>query len=269
MSDKVYGVVVGGTFHSGRMTRKLRRVTANGIYAMDMGADDFESTLLPADMSEASSYFRKASRLEVIRGVSFKDGFIPENPVAYPEVPIRVIDPTYDEFEEVEVVLVKPAGHYFLRTVETANAYPLMELKDRIGSKDKAKFSDIKGVTPAMRVAYALHLIELNKKEELEPQVAVRRMMEETGAKVAKVEANNRGFVVSWSFDKYNFVTIFDKQLKVVNAGYCVRNQDKLLSPRSIVNVLKDGIAQHGNDGMIHATLAYDGDDFEEDPDDE
>jgi hypothetical protein len=236
---------------------------------MDMSRDDFIQSIVPADLDEASAYFRKASRMDIVRGISFKDGMVPENPVRFPEVPVGVIDATYDEFEEVEAVRVRPDGYYFLRTVDSGNAYVLMDLKARLGTKDRAKLSDVKGVTPAMRIAYSLHLVELHKKEELEPQVAVRRMMEETGAKVSKVKATNRGFEVSWSFDKYNFVTIFDKALKVVNAGYCVRQQDKLLSARSIVNVLKDGIAQHGNDGMIHATVAYDREDFDGDPDDE
>lgn len=269
MSDLVYGVVVAGVFHSGRMERSC--VAANGIYSMDMSVDDFPSTLSPANLSDAVRYFRKSSRMQVVRGISFKDGMIPENPVSFPAVPIGVIDPTYDDFEEVEVVQFGKDSFYFIQTVETQKAYVLMEIKAAL--EERKQGSDFKGASPEMRIAYALHLADIaaerKRKEEQEPANAVKVMMEEVGAAVDKVIKTNRGFEVTWKLDKYRFVTIFDKQLKVVNAGYCVRQQDKVLSPRSIVNVLKDGIKQHGDDGMIHATLAYDRADFDDDPGDD
>ncbi len=241
---------------------------------MDMSAEDFFATLAPAPIQDAVKYFRRSNKMAVIRGVSFKDGFVPENPVACPSVPISVIDPTYDDFEEIEVVRFNQDAHYFLQSIEGQKAYVLMELKAEMEAKKPRAIGEFKGITPEMRVIYTLHLIERKRREEKEPAVAVKLMMEEVGATVEKVKATNRGFEVVWKFDKYRFVTLFDKKLQVVNAGYCVRNQDKILSPRSIVNVLKDGIAQHGNDGMIHATVAYDGerfgaDDDDDDPDDE
>lgn len=292
MPDLVYGIVFKGVFYSGRMRRPCRGMP-NGVYSMDMSAEDFASTLSPADIAEASKYFRRSSRMEVVRGISFRDGFVPENPVAYPAVPISVVDPTYDEFEEVEAVkfsvetpardAVVPDGtaqrqtdaYYFLQTVETNKAYILMELKGEAEAKQPRPITDFKGVTPEMRIVFTLHraaiVAERKRKEEQEPANAVKAMMEEVGATVEKVKPTNRGFEVTWKFEKYRFLTIFDKQIKVVHAGYCVRAQDKLLSARSIVNVLKDGIKQHGDDGMIHATAAYDGEHFgaDEDPDEE
>jgi hypothetical protein len=264
MDSLVYGVVVGGVFHSGRMARKLLRCIPNGIYSMDMGVDEFEKSISPADISEATKFFRKASRTDVVRGVSFRDGMVPDNPVASPVVPVKVIDPTYDEFEEVEVLLVRSMGYYFLRTVDTDKAYTLMDIKERLASKNK-NLDGIKGVTPAMRIVYSLHLIEIYNKEQAEPENAIRKMMEETGAKVTKVLKMNRGFRVSWEFDRHKLVTILDKEYKVVNAGYCVNGSDRVLSVRSVVNVLKDGL----NDGEgIHTTTSND-DDFDDDFDDE
>ena len=260
MADLVYGVVVSGVFHSGRMTRRLCGRAPNGIYSMDMGVDAFEGSIRPADLSDASVFFRKASRMDVVKGISFRDGMVPENPVAYPAVPVRVIDPTYDDFEEVEAVLVRPMGYYFLRTVETDKAYALLDLKARLVAKQKGSIADVKGVTPAMRVAYSLHVLEAFRKEQAEPENAIRAMMGETGAKVTKVVKTNRGFEVSWEFDRHKLVTILDKEYKVVNAGYCVRQKDRILSARSMVNVLKDGI----RDGeFIHPTVANDAADFE------
>jgi len=262
----IYGIVVEKMFYSARMARECE--LSNGLYSMDMDVDDFDSTLSPANIADAIKYFRKSSSMRVIRGVSFQDGIIPENPVSFPVLPINVIDPTYDNFEEIEVVNFSKSMFYFVQTVETQNVYALMEFKEALNSKNPKPVCEVKGSTPEMRVAYALHvaaiIAERKIKEEKEPINAVKKMMEEVGALVNKVVKTNRGFEVTWNFDKYRFVTIFDKHLKVVNAGYCVRNQDKILSPRSIVNVLKDGIRQHGDDGMIHATLAYDRDDFDE-----
>ena len=290
----VYGIVLENTFHSGRMRRHCEPVH-NGIYSMDMEEEDFAKTRTPAPIQDAIKDVRKASRMAVIRGGSFGSGFVPENPVNWAAVPISVVDPTYDEFEEIEVVRfhvvppslnawVAPAGYisrpgqdvvayYFLQAVETQNTYTLMDLKSEIETKKPRLPSEFKGVTPEMRVVYSLHMMEKKKREEKEPLVAVKLMMEEVGATVEKVVPTNRGFEVTWKFDKYRFLTIFDKQLKVVHAGYCVRNHDNLLSPTSLVNALKDGIVKHGNDGMIHSPVAYDGerfgadDDLDDDPD--
>lgn len=282
--NKIYGIVVGGMFYSGRMRRRLGKPMADGIYSIDMDADDFISTMESADIADATRYFRSSSRMEVVRGIAFKDGFVPENPIAYGEVPITVIGATYDDFDEIEAVRFDRItmrsdrlsgsntnpGHsnrigdsyYFLQVVESRKLYILMDIKAETESKTPKKIDEFKDVTPEMRIAYVLHMVEKRKREEKEPAVAVKLMMEEVGAIVENVKATNRGFEVSWHFDKYRLLTIFDKQLRVVHAGYCVRMQDGILSPKSIVNVLKDGIEQHGNNGLIHTTVAYDGERF-------
>jgi hypothetical protein len=267
----MYGIVVGGMFYSGPICRRLRNTVANGVYSMDMSADDFETTLTPANLSDASKFFRKTHRMKVIKGVSFHDGIIPENPVSFKTIPVKVIDPTYDEMEEVEVVEYVLNSFYFLQAIESPKTYILMELKESLAGKTPKDSKEFKGITPEMRIAYAFHLIERKRKEQEEPSNAVKMMMEETGATVLKVTSTNRGFEVLWGFDRHQLLTIFDKQLRVVNAGYCVNHLDKVMSPRSVVNVLKDGI----RDGeSINRTTSVDGDfgdghdrDFEDDED--
>ena len=55
----VYGVVSKGVFLSSRMERRLRRAVPDGVWQMDMGADDFEETLEPADIDDATKSFRR------------------------------------------------------------------------------------------------------------------------------------------------------------------------------------------------------------------
>lgn len=252
------------------MARRLSGGVVNGIYSIDMEADDFIATMSPADIAEAVRYFKNASKTDVVRGVGFGAGMVPENPVSYPQLPVGVIDATYDDLDEIEVVKFGRNGFfYFLQTVDTQKAYALADLKANLAEKKPKKLDEFKGITPEMRVVYSLLLAEKKKKEVAEPVVALRLMMEESGANVRQVKVTNRGYEVAWGFDKYHFVTMYDKEMKVVHAGYCVRNLDKLLSARSIVTVLKEGIAKHGDDGMIHPTIAYDMEDLDRDPDDD
>lgn len=238
MSDLIYCVVVDGVLYSNRIEKRLPFDKPDGIYSMDMGLDDFISSLAPADVVEATRSFRKASKMEVVRGVSFHDGMVPENPVKY-KIPIKVVGATYDEFEEIEVVIARDKVCYYLQSVSTNKAYVLMDLAQAFKDKNTAATKSIKGVTPEMRIVCAYHLMELKKKEESEPVNAIKLQMEEVGAKVLKIDKTNRGFEVAWSWGGVSVVTTLDKNLRVVHAGYCVSGYDQTQSARSIVNLMK------------------------------
>lgn len=271
MSILIYGVVVENIFYSGRMARNLDSCIPNGIYSMDMSVDNFESSLTPADIMVASKAFRKYNTMEVIRGVTFKDCIVPSNPVIYPSIPLKVIDATYDDFEEVDVIKFSKSGYYFLQSVETQQAYALMDLKAGLEVKPNKEPSSYKGASPEAKIAYVLHLAEIKaeedrlkqeeanivRKEQQKPIDAIRSMMVEVGADVHSIKQTNRGFEVSWGLSGHRLTTIFDKDLKVANAGYCINGNDRILSGRSIVNLLKDGIKQGEH---IHLTLSGNGD---------
>lgn len=261
----VYGIICDGTLYSERIARRLCGKVPNGVYSMDMSVDDFTSTIAPADMADATRFFKRSSRMGVVRGISFGSGFVPANPVAFPQVPIGVVDPTYDDLEEIEVARFGKDGlFYFMQSVESANAYLLADMRASLAS-DHPEMT-FKGASPEMRIAYSLLLAEKKRKAMAEPVVALKAMMEEVGATVSLVKVTNRGFEVSWGFEKHKIVTMFDKELRVVHAGYCVNNNDRILSARSIVNTMKDGIEGGGH---IHTTVAYDHEDFDRDDRDE
>jgi hypothetical protein len=117
-----------------------------------------------------------------------------------------------------------------------------MDLKEAMASKEPVKPEAVKGASPEMRIAYALHLMERKRKEEEEPVTALRKRMEEVGASVAKVTKNNRGFEVVWQMGSYKIASLFDKEMKVINAGFCVNSGDRVLSARSMVHVMEDGL---------------------------
>lgn len=279
MSDLVYGLVVEQMFYTSRMIRSLVSRHPNGVYSMDMSVDDFENTLSPADISTATKVFRKSNTMGIIRGISFKDCIVPSNPVSYESIPLKVIDATYDDFEEVEVVKFSGNRYYFLQTIVTEQAYALNDLKAGLEDKPIKEVSFYKGASPEARIAYILHLTEAKMAEEElrsqaqalimkkreEPCNAIRKMMGEVGAEVYNVKQTNRGFEASWGLSGHRLTTIFDKDLKVSNAGYCIDGNDRILSGRSIVNLLKDGINQGEH---IHLTLSASGNwDDEEDDD--
>lgn len=252
-SNCVYGVVVKNVLYSNRM--ELRINQDNGIYSIDMSKDDFQNTLSPANIEDARKFFSKASKISIIRGISFHDGLIPENPVAYPKLPIKVIDATYDEFEEVEAAFIRGKICYFLQTVNTAKAYPLSDLKERLESSKKfsetSKIDDIKGVTPEMRIVYTFHLLEKKRKALEEPVSAIKAIMAVSGATIKSVNKVNRGFQVIWTSEGYTIDTLLDKNFRVIEAGFCVSNYDDTQSARSVVNLLHDYIEEGSH---VHIT---------------
>ena len=239
MANLVYCVVSDGIIYSNRIERKAPKDLPNGVYSMDMDQDDFIASLAPADISEATKDFRKASKMQVLKGISFHDCFVPENPVKFPQLPIKVKDATYDEFEEIEVVIAREKVCYFLQTLSTGKAYLLMDLAEASKKGDDEFLKKTSGITPEMRIVYAYHLMERRKKEESEPVNAIKIQMEQAGAKVSKVKKTNNGFDVTWSWDGVAVVTQLDKNFRVVHAGYCVSGYDNTQSARSVVNLMQ------------------------------
>jgi len=246
-AEIVYGVVRNGVFMSSRMSRRLVRRVPDGICQMDAGADDFEATLEPADIQKAAESFRRASRIRVVRGVSFRDGMVPENPVRFPKLPVPVVGAAYGDLEEVEAVSVRDEPFFFLQTLSTQKAYPLMSLRERFESGRPADISDIKEVTPEMRVAYAFLMLERQKAEaerlaaeRARPVNAITDVMTRLGAEVRSVKESTLGYEVVWKFGRHTLSTVLDRNFRVVEAGYCVSGRDRTQSVRSVVNVLKD-----------------------------
>jgi hypothetical protein len=239
MSNLVYCIVADGMIYSNRIDRKAPRGLPNGVYSIDMEQDDFMDSIAPADVSEATKAFRKASKMQVLRGISFHDCFVPENPVKYPQLPIKVKDATYDEFEEVEVVIAREKVCYFLQTLSTSKAYLLMDLAEISEKGNSEALKKLTGITPEMRIVYAYHLMERRKKEEIEPVNAIKIQMEQAGANVSNVKKNNRGYDVTWSWDGVTVITQLDKKFRVVHAGYCVSGYDDTQSARSVVNLMQ------------------------------
>lgn len=245
MSSLIYGVVSNRIFYSNRMELRLRKYSENGIYSMDMDADDFQETLMPANIDDACKFFRKASKIKVVRGISFHDGIIPENPISFDQVPLKVKDPTYDEFEEVEVALVRNKICYFLRIMYTDKSYALMDLKEALESKKPMPIDKLKNITPEMRIVYAFHLLERKKKELLEPLAMVKELMKDSGAQIFGVKKVPRGYEISWKMEKWNLNTLVDNNYKVLEAGFCVSAYDKTQSATSVGLLCKDYLKQH------------------------
>ena len=273
-SSLIFGVVVNHILYSNRI--ELKTAMDNGIYSLDMSQDDFPSTIAPANIEDARKYFAKASKVNVIRGIAFHDGIIPENPVSYPKLPIKVIDATYEDFEEVEVAIVKGKVCYYLQTVSTSKAYILMDLKENLDKKKPVNIDMIKGVTPEMRMVYTFHFLEKEnerkRKEMLEPVNAIKTVMAGTGAMVKSVKKNNQGFEVVWSFGNNTINSLLDKNFRVISAGFCVSGHDRTQSARSVVNLLKDYVQEGSRINLTRVGVSNNDhvhdDDYDDDYDD-
>lgn len=258
----IYGIIIDNMFYSNRMERKIS--APNGIYSLDIEVDDFIETLEIADITEAIKYFRKASKIVVVRGVSFGDGMIPENPVSYNQIPIPVLDPQFEEFECVECAIVKGKVCYFLQTVVGDNFFKLDEVREKFESKES--IDDLKGVTPEMRVAFTLHSIRREQeelaerlrqeaerkaaeqerilREERTPKVAITRSFESAGANVRDIKKERNGWSVTWTCEGHTINTLLNSDYSVANAGFCVSGYDNTQSTWSVCNLFKDYIEQ-------------------------
>lgn len=249
-NNLIYGVVVKNILYSNRIEKNVKNIQ-NGIYSLDMEVDDFSSTLSIADISDAKKYFNKASTIKVIRGLSFHDGIIPTNPIKYKNIPLKVIDATYDEFEEVEVVNIRDKFYYYIQSVQSEKAYTLSDIKEAFESKKSINIDTMAGISPEMRILYTFHFIERKNKEMTEPVNFIKRIMTETGANVVNIVKKNIGYEVTWSFGGNTINTLLDKDYKVIEAGFCVSGFDKTQSAKSVVNLLKD----YQDDGSyVHLT---------------
>ncbi len=236
----VYGIVLNNRWYSNRMEFPVRGLD-DGIYSMDMDQDDFKSTIEVADILDARNYFSKVSQVTLIRGIVFKDSLIPENPTKYPQMPLKVNGLTYcDDFDEVEIVCLKKSIYYFLQILSTIKSYSAIDVK--VALDQNISIKDLRNVTPDLKIAYAFHLFEKKKKELLEPDQAIRKLMGESGAEIKFIRPNNKGYEVQWEFDGNSINTQMDKNYRVMEAGFCVSNWDKTQSASSLVNVLKDYI---------------------------
>lgn len=236
----IYGIVKNNIFFSTRLERKTPSVVQDGVYSLDMNCDDFWNSLSPANINDARKYFTKTNNMTVIRGVGFHDCFIPENPVKFTNLPIKVTDPTYDEFDMIDVVDVKGKFMYFLQIVNTDKSYVLMDVRQNLDEKVVKDISTIKGVSPDIRILHSFHMIEKIKKEQLEPTVRIKEIMTKAGANVSKVVQKNTGYEVFWSIGNTKINTWLNKDFRVVEAGFCTSGNDKTQSANSLPNLLSE-----------------------------
>lgn len=223
----------------------------DGIYQINMDVDDFITTLEIADIENAVNYFRKSSNFEIIRGISYKSGFIPKNPVAYKKVPIEVHDANFDDFEEIDVLRRKDL-YYYLRSVDTNNAYPLMEAKEvreKMEREENINIDfDAKEMTPEIKLALVLSKMDVvsnikfkeEAKKKESPEEYIKDVLRSCGAEIISSSVKNYGIEVVWSYENNQINSLFSNELSVLEAGFCVSGYDKTQSAHSVVNLMKE-----------------------------
>ena len=240
----IYGVVYNGTLYSNRIERPVGRSCDNGIYSLDMEAEDFWSTLTLANIVDAIAFFRKASRISVIRGISFHNGVIPDNPVAFAKIPLKVEDSQSEEYEYVEVANVRNRFCYFLQTLATKETYALMDVKECF--EKEGDITKIKDVTPAMRMAYSFHMLERKRRDAEEPQNFIKESLRLSGAEMIRLVKRARGYEVTWRLGGHVINTMFGFNYRVLEAGFCVSGYDKDHTIRSLPSLLQ-GYVEEGS----------------------
>lgn len=223
-----------GVFHGNRISKKLKGVR-DGIYSLDGSADDMWATLAPADILGAVKAFRQYSNFSVVRGISFHDGIVPDNPVAFSRIPIPVKCGNFDEYTAIEVAMGK-FGCVYLQDVDSLDAYVLMEVATTTKSGGG---TTIKGLTPAIRLVRGFHILEKRRKEESEPANLIKSTMRDSGAEVLEVKKRPSGWEVLWRMMEHTISTVLDRNFRVVEAGFCTSGGDRSQTARSVPHLLK------------------------------
>lgn len=252
--DNIFGIVINNKFYSNRMEFKVN--IANGIYSLDMSKDDFKSHLNIADIEQAIKFFRKSSKINVIKGISFHDNIVPENPVSFKKIPLKVLDATFDEWEEIEVVSLQNGIVYFLRNIFSNKSYAIMDAKNCFDKNDS--IVNLKGITPEIKMVFTFHnleklKIEMEKKrqEELIPEKIIEKLIEGSNAKFISFKKVNRGYEVLWESDGHMINTLLNNNYGVIEAGFCVSGYDRTQSLSSVTKLLKDYVEEGS---YIHKT---------------
>lgn len=257
----IYGIVVNGVFYSNHTTITVNNVD-NGLYSIDITADDVLTSIEPADLFELEKFVRKSNKMFFLHGYSFHDGIIPMNPIKYPTVPIKVLGSIANEWEYIKVLSIPDKGiYYFFDISPNSLQEKLFNVKDCFDKSIPLK--DIKHITSEMRILYNFHSFEKIKKElelkklkELEYKKTaegyLKTIIEESGGKlISFIERNGRGYEVTWSAERETINTMVDYNFRVIEGGFCMSGYDKTQSMSSVVKVLKD----YKEDGShIHKT---------------
>ena len=246
--NKVFGIVYNNRFVSNRMNVILDKSVDDGVYFLNMDEDDFLSSIEVADIEEARKYFKKASKVEILQGVSYKNGIIPKNPIKY-KIPMIISNPLFDDLEEVEILKIKDEYYYF-QTLITQNAYMLMDVKSVLEEMEEKKeivkdaIQNIKGVNPESRIVYSLLFFdlaqEIEKNKVKEPEEYFDYVFDKCNATVSSVKIKATGYEVVWNCLGYSINSFFSKDYKVLEAGFCVSGEDTKHSVSSLANLLQD-----------------------------
>lgn len=247
--NKIFGIAYNNRLVSNRMNTLLENNVEDGVYCLDMDVDDFMSTLEIANIDEARNFFKKSSKVEIIQGVAYKNGIIPKNPVKYNQLPVTVINPIFEDFDEVEIVKIKGKYFYF-QTLMTQNSYMLMDLKSAIDEMIEKKeiqkdvLKNIQGVSPEAKMTYSfifMNLVqEIEKNKTKEPEEYFKYVFEKCNSVVESVKEKNTGYEVIWECMGFRINSMFSKDYKVLEAGFCVSGEDRKHSISSLANLLQD-----------------------------
>lgn len=250
----VYGIVLNNTFYSGNM--KILVSGDNGIYYIDVADTNYLKTLTPANMEDFKNYIKKTQKMSLINGYLYEDGFIPENSIKYDNIPIQIKEFPSDEWAYIKVLyLVKHNVYYFIEHIFNSTAMKLMELNELIS--EDADISNMKGITPEMRILFAMHKIKIvqerlykEKEQKVKYKNSIKGFLEgifkSVGGKLIKVikQAAKRLEVI-WELHGRTISTVVEEDYSVKEAGFCISGDDRKHTISSLPNLLdsyhKDG----------------------------
>jgi len=162
-------------------------------------------------------------------------------------------------FETVEVVLWEDGRFYFHETILPKNKKTIQEIKESFESE--ASISKIVGVTPELRYYFLLaslqrqsvraaeemekfQLSEIERKKRVEEFNAtfpgrLRDTVEKAGGKLVRYSKHGRGYLVEWRIGRQLVKSTIRDDMRIINAGFCLSNDDKRHSVSSIVQLAK------------------------------
>ena len=162
-------------------------------------------------------------------------------------------------FEVAEIALWEDGRFYFYETILPKNRKILQQVKERF--EKETNLFGVREITPEIRYYFLLaslqrqgvraaeemekfKLSEIERKKRVEEfnQTFPGRLkdtIEKAGGKLVRYSKHGKNYLVEWRIGKQLVKSIIKDDMRILNAGFCLSNEDKKHTVASIINLAK------------------------------
>ncbi len=249
--------------------RKINLNVEDGWYKINLG--------------DTASVLKKASQFEIVKtleplkkitGYPIGTELVPENFDVFfrngkqDKLEVNFLDVSL--FQEVEIVKWEDGRYYFYDTKISNKQQVIQRIREAF--TDRKSLSDVQGVTPELRYYFLLCLLRNELLESLHElkvfafaedkqtdwaqyikksfSVRLKEVIERANGTFIRYEEQGSNFLVVWKLGGQTVKSVINKEMRILNAGFCLSGHDREHSMNSIINLAKT----YQDDMPLHIT---------------